>query len=131
MINRRKFIKIVNYIIFSLLGYISLKNISLFLPPPPKKILISKNELQRLKNVLFTNKLILTKKQGRIQVFLRKCPHLGCKLGYDPENQIIVCPCHKSKFTLNGKYIEGPAKRDLFKLNFKIVKQGLEVEIPS
>jgi cytochrome b6-f complex iron-sulfur subunit len=41
------------------------------------------------------------------------CTHLGCLFAWVPTNDRFECPCHGSKFQLNGKYIEGPAPRSL------------------
>lgn len=41
------------------------------------------------------------------------CPHLGCKLHFNNIEKIWECPCHGSKFTLDGKCIEGPSNTDL------------------
>ncbi len=37
------------------------------------------------------------------------CPHNGCRLNYNKNEQKFVCPCHNSKFNLNGKCLQGPA----------------------
>src|SRR5690606_13616135 len=37
------------------------------------------------------------------------CTHLGCLPKWVPTNGRFECPCHGSKFNLNGTYIEGPA----------------------
>lgn len=41
------------------------------------------------------------------------CTHLGCLPKWVPTNTRFECPCHGSKFELNGSYIEGPAPRGL------------------
>jgi len=41
------------------------------------------------------------------------CTHLGCLPKWTPTTHRFECPCHGSKFQLNGKYIEGPAPRSL------------------
>ena len=41
------------------------------------------------------------------------CTHLGCLTAWKPELGIIACPCHGSKFKINGEKIEGPAPRPL------------------
>ena len=43
----------------------------------------------------------------------RICTHLGCRLNYNEEENLLVCPCHKSKFSTDGKRVAGPAQRDL------------------
>jgi cytochrome b6-f complex iron-sulfur subunit len=41
------------------------------------------------------------------------CTHLGCLTAYRPEQGIIACPCHGSKFRRDGTKIEGPAPKPL------------------
>ena len=41
------------------------------------------------------------------------CTHLGCITQWKPEADTIACPCHGSKFKLDGVKIEGPAPRPL------------------
>ncbi|HEJ84188.1 MAG TPA: hypothetical protein ENO25_06425, partial [Desulfobacteraceae bacterium] len=43
----------------------------------------------------------------------RRCTHLGCRVLYRQELDLIECPCHQSRFTLAGERIAGPAKDDL------------------
>ncbi len=46
-------------------------------------------------------------------VVSRTCTHLGCRLNFLEDKQIIECPCHQSRFTPHGKLISGPAKKNL------------------
>lgn len=41
------------------------------------------------------------------------CTHLGCLPKWVDTNNRFECPCHGSKFELDGAYIEGPAPRRL------------------
>lgn len=43
----------------------------------------------------------------------RKCTHLGCKLNFHEVDDYLECPCHQSRFTIEGHVAKGPAKRDL------------------
>lgn len=43
----------------------------------------------------------------------RICTHLGCRVNYQQDRQLIECPCHQSRFTRKGRRISGPAKKDL------------------
>jgi Rieske Fe-S protein len=36
------------------------------------------------------------------------CPHLGCQVHWEPQNDRFFCPCHNGVFTPSGKAIEGP-----------------------
>lgn len=39
------------------------------------------------------------------------CPHQGCSVA--PDGDVLVCPCHGSRFRLDGTVVQGPASRDL------------------
>lgn len=41
------------------------------------------------------------------------CTHLGCLYKWTPTTNRFECPCHGSKFTREGQWIEGPAPRHL------------------
>lgn len=41
------------------------------------------------------------------------CTHLGCLYKWATSTARFECPCHGSKFTADGYYIEGPAPRSL------------------
>lgn len=39
----------------------------------------------------------------------RRCPHLGCKLEWNEEEQTWDCPCHGSRFDANGELLDNPS----------------------
>jgi cytochrome b6-f complex iron-sulfur subunit len=41
------------------------------------------------------------------------CTHLGCIYAWTPANDRFECPCHGSKYRLDGRRIESPAPRTL------------------
>ena len=43
------------------------------------------------------------------------CPHKKCEVEYEHDAKQFVCPCHNSRFDLDGKVLKGPAKTDLKK----------------
>ena len=43
----------------------------------------------------------------------KRCPHLGCALVWNDEEQTWDCPCHGSRFTKKGKLIDNPSNKDL------------------
>ena len=49
------------------------------------------------------------------------CVHLGCLYKWVPVNNRFECPCHGSKYLLNGVRIDGPARRNLDRFLFKAV----------
>ena len=40
------------------------------------------------------------------------CPHMGCRLAWNPEEGTYDCPCHGSRFDGEGHLIDGPAQTD-------------------
>ncbi len=54
---------------------------------------------------------------GEIIKLSAVCTHLGCIVSWDKENKNWLCPCHESRFDINGKVLEGPAKKDLKRIN--------------
>ncbi len=52
----------------------------------------------------------------------RTCTHLGCRVNFLEDKQIIECPCHQSRFTPRGKLISGPAKKNLTRFAVEIKK---------
>ncbi len=50
------------------------------------------------------------------------CPHLKCILQFNQDERTYDCPCHGSRFTFKGKYIDGPSIKDLKRINFKNIE---------
>ncbi len=38
------------------------------------------------------------------------CPHLGCQVHWEPQNDRFFCPCHNGAFDAEGRPIAGPPK---------------------
>lgn len=41
------------------------------------------------------------------------CPHMGCQLEWNPEEESWDCPCHGSRFDKQGTLLNGPAQTSL------------------
>lgn len=50
--------------------------------------------------------------QGVAAIY-KVCTHLGCIYSWTPANNRFECPCHGSKYRLDGRRIESPAPRNL------------------
>ena len=56
------------------------------------------------------------------------CTHLGCMTRYDKEHGEIACPCHGSRFHLDGQVAAGPAPRPLPRLEITVDRGLLVVD---
>lgn len=52
-------------------------------------------------------------KDGSVHKVDIRCPHLGCQLEWNPDEQSWDCPCHGSRFDRYGRLISGPAQEDI------------------
>ena len=46
-------------------------------------------------------------------IVYNKCPHLKCSLIFNEKEKTWDCPCHGSRFDIDGKCIEGPSNYDI------------------
>ena len=56
---------------------------------------------------------LVTTQDGSPKAIYMVCTHLGCLYKWEQSNVRFECPCHGSKFSHDGLYIEGPAPRSL------------------
>ena len=78
------------------------------------RILIDQQGLQdqQIENGVFVRII-----NGDVAFYLAKCSHLGCQINHIKEG-VLVCPCHGSKYNLNGQVINGPSTKDLRLLKY-------------
>ena len=96
----------------------------------PKRINLSQilgNTSDIIKNIngliqgsLYKNNQIISKKIGNKKVMIYnhhtvidKCPHFGCKLVFNETEKTWDCPCHGSRFDIDGKCISSPSNHDI------------------
>lgn len=58
----------------------------------------------------------------------RRCVHLGCAVPWCPPAKWFECPCHGSKYSVNGEYRDGPAPRSLDRFRLEIVDGKIVVD---
>ena len=54
---------------------------------------------------------------GTVHSFSAVCPHLGCIVAWNAAMSTWDCPCHGSRFDALGKVVNGPANRDLSRID--------------
>jgi Rieske Fe-S protein len=57
--------------------------------------------------------------KGKIDVFAINCSHLGCSIALNEKERSFDCPCHGSRFHLDGTVLRGPAPAPLSHLTWK------------
>ena len=60
------------------------------------------------------------------------CPHLGCAVHWEPNNDRFFCPCHNGAFDASGVATEGPpatANQSLTKYPLKVEKGMLFIAV--
>jgi len=76
-------------------------------------------ETKEIRDIIFGHAQIIDTENGILGIYKdedgnvftvnRKCPHMGCRLSFNPIEKTWDCPCHGSRFTYLGQVIESPA----------------------
>ncbi len=70
---------------------------------------------------------IVRAREGYFYALSAVCTHLGCITNWKSEEGIVACPCHGSKFAIDGTKIAGPAPRPLPRFSMILDEQGMLV----
>ncbi|RJQ76615.1 FAD-dependent oxidoreductase [Pseudonocardiaceae bacterium YIM PH 21723] len=62
---------------------------------------------------LGSKKGVYRDKSGMVHAVSLRCTHLGCLLRFNGAERSWDCPCHGSRFDVDGTVLEGPATRPL------------------
>jgi cytochrome b6-f complex iron-sulfur subunit len=81
---------------------------------PQKPIYIPIHNKLPSSGYITTKDFVLFDRNKKYWALSRRCTHLGCKLTYLEEKDILECPCHQSQFNAQtGAVLHGPAKKPL------------------
>ena len=62
------------------------------------------------------------------------CPHLGCQVHWEPQNNRFFCPCHNGAFDPSGRSIAGPpfeAGQSLPRFPLRVEQGILYIQVPT
>ena len=141
--NRRRFYIVLTYALWAAMSLAMAVTglIYLLFPPKPRKEdeWVEAAELASLpqgvpEEVLFprsrvdgwkvavekTRAWLVRKPDGQVVAFAPQCTHLGCAYHWDVRAGNFLCPCHSSRFSIDGNVLGGPAPRPLDQYAVKI-----------
>ncbi|MFC2106951.1 ubiquinol-cytochrome c reductase iron-sulfur subunit [Bacteroidota bacterium] len=124
---RRKFIKWIGFVTILPLLYLWIRvikrNDSLEIN---SELIISLNSISEGFNIF--DKVIVVKSGNKLEVFSSSCTHLGCAINRI-DKDTLVCPCHGSRYDINGNPVKGPSVKALKKLRFVVNDEGKEIVV--
>jgi quinol---cytochrome c reductase iron-sulfur subunit, bacillus type len=65
--------------------------------------------------------------EGQLEVLSAICPHLGCSVSWQKNQDEFVCPCHGGRFAPDGQHIFGPPPRAMDRLVTRVKDNKLQV----
>jgi cytochrome b6-f complex iron-sulfur subunit len=94
---------------------------------PDKKIVLPLKNINDDITYIAESQIFIYKKKNKLDIYDAHCTHMGCILNFNQAKKQFNCPCHKSRFDINGVKLRGPANRDLDKIAFKIKNKTLYI----
>ncbi|MEV6653680.1 FAD-dependent oxidoreductase [Streptomyces sp. NPDC051219] len=61
---------------------------------------------------------------GTAHAVTARCTHLGCVVAFNNAERTWECPCHGSRFSIDGDVVHGPANRPLDKRDVEDSREG-------
>jgi menaquinol-cytochrome c reductase iron-sulfur subunit len=62
---------------------------------------------------------------NNVVAYSPQCTHLGCAYHWEGRRNEFVCPCHESRFSVDGKVMGGPAARPLDQYVTRVENESL------
>lgn len=128
-ISRRDFLKIATDSLLAAAGILGFGGLLRYLsykadPPPPSEFDIGPATSYGMnsRTILAHIPAIVIHDDKGLRAISLTCSHLGCTI--EERNYGFECPCHSSRYDLDGKVFKGPAKANLRKLHVEQVEDG-------
>ena len=124
--NRRNFVKLLPYVFVGGFTYPITKFI-FFSDNPDMKLSLPLKNINDGITYLKQNQIFIYKIKEQLSIYDSHCTHMGCILNFNNQTNQFNCPCHKSRFDIDGTKLRGPAKRNLDKVAFKVKNKTLYI----
>ncbi len=121
---RRKILKFLPFVVAGTLTY-PIGKFIFFKQNEHDEFSIPLKEIKEGITKITKHDIFVYKRLERIEVFSAHCTHMGCILNFYKDKKRFICPCHHSRFTIDGHKFKGPAQRDLDKITYKIKNKKL------
>lgn len=66
---------------------------------------------------------------GNVIAFSSVCPHLGCTVGWKPEENHFHCPCHDGVFDAKGMVVSGPPPSPMTRMPVKLENGKIFIQV--
>jgi menaquinol-cytochrome c reductase iron-sulfur subunit len=87
----------------------------------PEQILYTRKRVDGWRKITEkTSTWVVKTDPDTVIAFNPACTHLACPYHWDGGARQFVCPCHDSKFSIEGKVLAGPAPRPLDRYAAKV-----------
>jgi cytochrome b6-f complex iron-sulfur subunit len=96
----------------------------LFEPPTSFRIGVPENYAMNSVTYFPEQQVYIVRLDAGFSALSAICPHLGCITQWNPDLDLIACPCHGSRFTQNGVVEHGPAPRPLERFAIRLMPDG-------
>lgn len=94
--------------------WVDLGNIDEFAPGAPRPVTYSHRRRDGwVVEIVKERAWVVTAPNGSVTAFSPWCTHLGCAYDWDGALREFTCPCHGSRFGIDGQRTAGPALRGL------------------
>ena len=102
-------------------GWVDVGNVDDFEPGAPRAVTVSRARVDGWRKESLRERAWVVKDAGgKVTAFSPHCTHLGCAYGWDGEREAFICPCHDSRFAVDGSLVAGPAPRGLDRYEVRI-----------
>lgn len=128
-ISRRDFLKVSTNSLLVLSGLLGIGGLIRYLsyqfdPTPPSEFDIGPASNYRLNSrtvIAYIPAIVIHDKNG-LRALSLTCSHLGCTI--EQRNFGFECPCHSSRYDLDGVVLKGPAATNLRKFRLAETEDG-------